>query len=433
MTMSPTDNPPTPLPPDAARLTLPRPPVHQHFPCKLSRVPAQLPRASGLCPGRRARRVPTSRLPAAASPPSSPQASENGSYTQALAASLLLLALLQQPARPPSVAAEIILVLRHITRPPPLPSSPRSPKTRRGPPPGPPPFAPKSPPQGPPQGSAEAPESRSASPFLTAEQRRADSPAPRPPFSAPRSCHTDAALLRALGLSSPDPRAAQARGGGRAWAAVLTPPQERRRQPKDERSPGRRGKSRRVGVSGRERTRCPLRAASGPGPAPALSSAVPAPAARGPRSQPHPPAAVSLQPSALRLHPRPHLSCSCSDESGDGGGQTLATSPRSASRPPPSYSHTPPPRGREPTGKGAPRASIPGRREERRRGGEEGDTHPASHSPPGAQLPLGSRDPHPARTACARTTHTCRPTAGCAGGAGGVGAVGQVGSWSSAL
>nr|XP_054110654.1 uncharacterized protein LOC128931897 [Callithrix jacchus] len=56
--------------------------------------------------------------------------------TQALASFLLLLALLQQRARPPSVAKEIILALRHVMPSPPLSSLPQPPKTRRGPSPG---------------------------------------------------------------------------------------------------------------------------------------------------------------------------------------------------------------------------------------------------------------------------------------------------------
>nr|XP_037856688.1 translation initiation factor IF-2-like [Chlorocebus sabaeus] len=118
--------------------------------------------------------------------------------------------------------------------------------------PGPFPPVSKSLPQGPPGSAAAAPESWGTSPFLDLERSRADSAAqpPCPPWSAPRSCHPAAALLRTLGLSSR---------------------------------------------------------------------------------------------SKLRPHPRPHLSCGSSDESGDGGGQTRTSPRRSASRPPPSYSHTPPP------------------------------------------------------------------------------------------
>ncbi|CAI9164102.1 unnamed protein product [Rangifer tarandus platyrhynchus] len=285
--------------------------------------------------------------------------------------------------------------------------------------PEPPPLVPEAPPQGPPRGSVEAPQSRSASSLLTAEDRRTDSPspAPRPPSSAPRSCHPAAALPRALGLSPPAPRAARARGEAQTGAPVLTPPQERRCPPQDEWSPGRRRKSRRVGVCGSARTRCPgarrLQPRPSPGPAPALRSAVPAPAARGPRSQPHPPAAASPQPSALRPHPRPHLSCGCSDESGDGGGQTRASPPRSASRPPPSYSHTPPPRGRELPGKGAAREHPRQARAERREAGRPTPAQPTTlREAPGSPSAPWTRTQHALR---ARAAHTCRPSAGCAG------------------
>lgn len=92
-------------------------------------------RASGLFPGRRTLRVPTSHRPAAALPPCSPQAWENESDTQALAASLLLLllALLQQWVRPPSVTVQIILTLRHIMPSPPLSASPPPPPYARAP------------------------------------------------------------------------------------------------------------------------------------------------------------------------------------------------------------------------------------------------------------------------------------------------------------
>ena len=135
-------------------------------------------RASGLFPRRRVHPAPTSHVPAAALPPCSPRASENDSGT--LAASLLLLALLQRWARSHSVAVEIILMLRHVMPSPPLPSSPQPLKPRRGPSPGNPPLVPKPPLQGPVR-SAEAPESLSASPFPAAGRRWADSPAPRQP------------------------------------------------------------------------------------------------------------------------------------------------------------------------------------------------------------------------------------------------------------
>lgn len=272
--------------------------------------------------------------------------------------------------------------------------------------PEPPPLFPKAPQQGPPRGSAEAPESRSASPLLTAEYRRADSPspAPRPPSSAPRSCHPAAALPRALGLSPPAPRAARARREARAGAPVLTPPQERRCPPQDERTPGRRRKSRRVGVCGRARTRCPGARCLQPRPSPRPRLRGPCARRRGPRSQPHPPAAASPQPSALRPHPRPHLSCGCSDESGDGGGQTRASSPRSASRPPPSYSHTPPPRGRELPGKGAAREHPRQARAERREAGRPTPAQPTTlREAPGSPSAPWTRTRHALRARAPRT------------------------------
>lgn len=103
--------------------------------------------------------------------------------------------------------------------------------------PGPFPPVSKSLPQGPPGSAAEAPESWGTSPFLDLERSRADSAAqpPCPPWSAPRSCHPAAALLRTLELSSVDPRAA---GRGPSTAAGTHPAPERRRPPQDERSPG---------------------------------------------------------------------------------------------------------------------------------------------------------------------------------------------------
>lgn len=172
--------------------------------------------------------------------------------------------------------------------------------------PEPPPLVPKAPPQGPPRGSAEAPEARSASPLLTAESRRADSPspAPRPPSSTPRSCHPAAALPRALGLSPLAPRAARARREARAGAPVLTPPQERRCPPQDERSPGGRRKSRRVGVCGRARTRCPGARCLQPRPSPR-------PRLRGPSTrrpwpqEPAAPARCRVSPALRAAAPSP--------------------------------------------------------------------------------------------------------------------------------
>lgn len=165
----------------------------------------------------------------------------------------------------------------------------------------------------------------------------------------------------------------------------------------------------------------PGRDASSPGPAPALGSAAPPPAARGPRSQPHPPAAASPQPSALRPHPRPHLSCGCSGESGDGGGQTRASSPRSASRPPPSYSHTPPPRGRELPGKGAAREHPRQARAERREAGRPTPAQPTTlREAPGSPSAPWTRTRHAlrARAHRAHLPAVCRMRPG----GGGVGA-----------
>lgn len=138
----------------------------------------------------------------------------------------------------------------------------------------------------------------------------------------------------------------------------------------------------------------PGRDASSLGPAPTLSSAVPAPAARGRRSQCPPAAAssasaaASLQHSALRPHPRPHLSCGCSNESGDDGGQTRASSPPSAWLPPPNYSHTPPPRAGSLQARGRRARASPasGRRKGGGEAGRQGGRHPSSQ-PPSARRP----------------------------------------------
>nr|XP_045247745.1 collagen alpha-2(I) chain-like [Macaca fascicularis] len=185
-------------------------------------------------------------------------------------------------------------------------------------------------PQGPPGSAAEAPESWGTSPFPDLERSRADSAAqpPRPPWSVPRSCHPAAALLRTLGLSSVDPRAALARGGDRVRPRVLTPPLSgaaRRRM-----SGARAAEGSRAGGCVRPR--------ADPVPLGAKSPALAGPRSSAPRSQ-HPP---PLAPEAS-TRPPPPLLCGSSDESGDGGGQTRTSPRRSASRPPPSYSHTPPP------------------------------------------------------------------------------------------
>lgn len=298
--------------------------------------------------------------------------------------------------------------------------------------PEPPPLVPKAPPQGPPRGSAEAPESRSASPLLTAEYRRADSPspAPRPPSSAPRSCHPAAALPRALGLSPPAPRAARARREARAGAPVLTPPQERRCPPQDERTPGRRRKSLRVGVCGRARTRCPGARCLQPRPNPALGSAVPAPAAVAPgasRTRPLP-----RLPSPPRCGPIPAptsavVAPTSQVTAADKPGRALHAAPRG----PLPATHTRRPPGAASFQARGPRASIPGRREQR--GGRRGGRHPPSQ-PPSARRRAARLLPGPAPgTHCARA-HRAHLPAVCRirPGGGGVGAARLVRSASSA-
>lgn len=287
-----------------------------------------------------------------------------------------------------------------------LPFLPRRPKPGRGPSPGKPPFAPKSPLQGP-RGFAEAPESLGASPFLSAGQRWADSPAPRRPQRR--------AVTRPLPFSAPQdypswsPRALRG-GGGPAQPRVLTPPQERRRPPKDEPSLGHRGKPRRVGVCGRAWTRCPGRDPSSPGPAPALSPAVRAPVASGPRSQ-CPPAASAASAAAPRLPSSPRcvpIPAPTSAVAAPTSQVTAADKPGRALRGAPGgplpATHT-----RRPLEPGAPRASIPGKRGE---GGRREAGRPTSTQPS-----LRPRDPHP-QALRARRTHL-PPTAGCAW-AGGV-------------
>lgn len=106
-------------------------------------------------------------------------------------------------------------------------------------------------------------------------RRRRSLSAPRPSWQWSRDGLTaqpspPPAIERATELSpsrcpSPRPRiilsgSARCPGaeeGAEQGPRVLTPPRERRLPPQDERSPGRRGKPRRVGVCGRARTRCP--------------------------------------------------------------------------------------------------------------------------------------------------------------------------------
>lgn len=280
-----------------------------------------------------------------------------------------------------------------------LPFLPPRPKPGRGPSPGKPPFAPKSPLQGP-RGSAEAPESPGASPFLSAGQRRADSPAPRRPQRR--------AVTRPLPFSAPQdypswsPRALRG-GGGPARPRVLTPPQERRRPPQDEPSLGRRGEPRRVGACGRAWTRCPGRDPSSPCPAPALSSAVRAPVASGPRSQ-CPPAASAASAAAPRLPSSPRcvpIPAPTSAVAAPTSQVTAADKPGRALRGAPGgplpATHT-----RRPLEPGAPRASIPGKRGE---GGRREAGRPTSTQPS-----LRPRDPHP-QALRARAPHT--PAADC--------------------
>lgn len=309
---------------------------------------------------------------------------ENGPDTQAVAASLLLPAPLRQPARPRSVAAEIGLALRHVTRPPPFPPRRRL-RGPASPPPGAPsPSFPKPHRKGRPGALRKAPGS-GASPLLTAESGGLTAPA-QPP-GRPRARR--GAVTRPLPFTSRpriipsrSPRGPSAQGGEPA-PRYSPRPRSGAAPPQDQAEPGWPRKSRRVGVCGRARTRCaPGRDASSPGQPPPLGSAAP-PAAPWPRGQPHPPAAASPQPSPRCGHPRPHLSCGCSGESGDGGGQARASSPRSASRPPPSYSHTPPPGAASFQARGAAREGSPGRREQRE---EAGRPTPPSQ-PPSARRP----------------------------------------------
>lgn len=307
-----------------------------------------------------------------------------------------------------------------------LPFLPPRPKPGRGPPPGKPPVAPKSPRHGP-RRSAEAPGSLGASPFLSAGQRWADSPAPRRP-------QRRGAVTRPLPFSAPQDYPswspwALPGGGGPAQPRVLTPPQERRRPPQDEPSLGHRGKPRRVGVCGRAWTRCPGRDTSSPGPAPAPSSVVRAPVASGPRSQ-CPPAASAASAAAPRLPSSPRcvpIPAPTSAVAAPTSQVTAADKPGRALRGAPGgplpAAHT-----RRPLEPGAPRASLPGKRGERggRDAGRPASTQPSTPrrapSPPSARW-TRTRE-HSAR---ARRTHL-PPTAGCAWAGGGVGAALRVGS-----
>lgn len=234
------------------------------------------------------------------------------------------------------------------------------------------------------RGSAEAPGSPSASPFLAVEQRRADSPAQPPP--APGR----AAELSPGRCPSPRPRiilsgspAALARGRGPTGAAGTHPAPGRRRPPQDERSLGRRGKPRRVGVCGRARTRCPGARCLQPW-------AGPRPQRRGPcgrRPWPQEPAPTRRRLLRQRRRVSPALRAASPSppppqlwllhESGDGGRQTRASSPPSASRPPPSYSHMPPPGATSSQARGA----APDHPRQTRDKKEAGGRHPPSQAP----------------------------------------------------
>lgn len=182
--------------------------------------------ASGLLPGRRAHRVPTSRLPAAASPPSSPQTSENESVPKPRplpsASSRRCsngLVLRGRGGDYPSVAPCYALAspsfLAAASKAQPRPSAWA------------PSLAHESPPQGPLGALRRRRGLRAPRPsWRWSRDGRTAQPSPRPPPGAPRSCHPAAALLRALGLSSPDPRRPWHGGGGRQGPRVLTPPQD---------------------------------------------------------------------------------------------------------------------------------------------------------------------------------------------------------------
>lgn len=245
-------------------------------------------------------------------------------------------------------------------------------------------------------GCAESPECLSTSSFWVLEQSWADSPAPRLPSSAPKSCHPATALRCALGLPGPDPRAALVKGRGSSWGHRYSP------------RPWSGAARRRMSGAWAAEESCSggcVRPCADPGPRGAMPPALARSPPLAPRSLRPPPVApgTSTRPPPPRLSraprcvpiPAPTSAVVPPTKSGDRGGQTRASPLRSASRPPPSYSHTPPPWAASLKTRGAAHKHL--RQELGVNVGRQGGPHPVSKSPSpfGAQQPLRALAAHP--------------------------------------